>query len=913
MNRLVRAVLLTSLPVWGITIAACAGEEVSHPRAATPESLTAPATEVTAPTSVPAATPAATITGTPATGESDRFASPDDSGGNSSGNPGDESPADSGGEFKDDSSADSGGEATSPISRQLIVPRENYDTSRSFAELIKLHFLARSSQGELIEAEGNPDLIVETDGKIRVRMILDGREAFVDLLALESELIGEHPVHKVLRLQDMGVPLAGNLAQRLRPESFSEELFHTVTFEYLKDRETSGVIAEVFPDGTLLVISPAVPPEWRSDAEVRVNPLDTLPGTRVRFMPVGESGFRVDATPDHNLDADLGPELSLHDGGSAPPDDGFSRVELETDFPFLGAEYGTIFVGSDGHITLGIGDGSSVTRDAARHLGGPPRLSPLLTDLNPACAGSVHSNVRPGRVAVTWNRVAHLQRGNQSGCGPGTPTNTIQVILYSDGTIEYLYGELDLEFFTQPGGNREAVIGISGGNAPGQPGEIDLSRDLPLEARGGTIFEEFRPGPGVTSGGPVVSPTHFHVNPRAMTARHSSLAREFEKGILSLPFEEQRYPTSALAGQECAVHQESRQDAEYTRLLAAVGYKFNLAESTLHRKGNPVSFGEKLSALLRPEAGDRVRYFGYDQYWLAEILAGLGVSWLDECDTAGSLRRYRLRDGDRDEYYLTVRRSLEPDRSQRYQVVKLDDHGGARAIYTAPGVMLMALPLPWDDNYWMISAEGWPGPEEGRPADPRWQSVYIVNINSPEEYQEVEYPISRYPRAPREGLYGGSAALSADSRFLFNTLYGFTDEGGGLWVTDLTDEEFPANPERFNRIVEWDHLLSWFILEEETDGPSPSRSIFATGKEVAEDFAMTANLLRIDNAGSDSALESKERLLQMVGWNPVPFAWQTLSEQRFMVAVETHFNYENSLLPRALGVYIVPVDTTRSR
>jgi hypothetical protein len=40
----------------------------------------------------------------------------------------------------------------------------------------------------------------------------------------------------------------------------------------------------------------------------------------------------------------------------------------------------------------------------------------------------------------------------------------------------------------------------------------------------------------------------------------------------------------------------------------------------------------------------------------------------------------------------------------------------------------------------------------------------------------------------------------------------------------------------------------------------------------------------------------------------VPFAIQGPSGQEFRVAVETFFNYESSLLPRAKGVYIVPVD-----
>ena len=47
----------------------------------------------------------------------------------------------------------------------------------------------------------------------------------------------------------------------------------------------------------------------------------------------------------------------------------------------------------------------------------------------------------------------------------------------------------------------------------------------------------------------------------------------------------------------------------------------------------------------------------------------------------------------------------------------------------------------------------------------------------------------------------------------------------------------------------------------------------------------------------------------MVGWNPVPFAVQRRDDTRFRVAVETHFNYEASLMPRATGVYFVDVDT----
>ena len=71
---------------------------------------------------------------------------------------------------------------------------------------------------------------------------------------------------------------------------------------------------------------------------------------------------------------------------------------------------------------------------------------------------------------------------------------------------------------------------------------------------------------------------------------------------------------------------------------------------------------------------------------------------------------------------------------------------------------------------------------------------------------------------------------------------------------------------------------------------------------------MTASVMRLKGSGLETRVASKERLLRMVGWNPVPFAMQRLSDQKFRIAVETHFNYESSLLPRAKGVYIVPVD-----
>jgi hypothetical protein len=411
------------------------------------------------------------------------------------------------------------------------------------------------------------------------------------------------------------------------------------------------------------------------------------------------------------------------------------------------------------------------------------------------------------------------------------------------------------------------------------------------------------------------------VNPRALSAKDSTLAQEYEREVLSLSFDEQRYPAPALAQQQCDVYQESLRGVEYREILSSVGYRFTPEHVAQDPAQDPAdgsqSFGARISSILREGAGQGVRYFGMERHWIADVLRQQEASWIGPCDTAGGVRRYRLEGEAADQYYLTLRRSLEPDKNQRYKIVKLAEDGSGREIYTAPGIMLMALPVPWDENRWIISSEGWTPPEGDKPADPRWQAVYLVNLEDPEDYRKVGYPIAQYPDAPEGGLYGASAALASDGRYLFNTLYGFKDEGGGLWVADLAEQDFHARPDKFARIVEWDHMLSWMFLDreieeeaqEETGEPASYRSIFVTGKEVADDFAMTANLMRIKQTGLESTVESKERLLQMVGWNPVPFVLQTRPDHQVRVAVETHFNYESSLLPRAKGVYILSIDT----
>ncbi len=553
-----------------------------------------------------------------------------------------------------------------------MTPRSSYDTSMTFDQLVRPHFFAQSQDGELSPVQGQPDRVEIRDGKVKIRLRQGEQKLYLDPLALTPGEWGEHPVHRVYRLAAMGVPLDKDLGGELEEPASVDRLFHTLEFEYLRDKPSRGTIAEVFSDGSFLVIAFEPPEAWQS------------------------------------------------------PRDG------------------------------------------------------------------------------------------------------------------------------------------------------------------------------------VASPTHLHVNPRALTVAESPLAKDYEDQILGMSFERQRYPPPEVAKKQCGVYQEALSSTVYQDTVRSIGFSFTPSHILLD--DDETVFGERLSKLIREGSGEKVQYFGMEGSWIAGVLTQLEVSWQGECDTAGGVRRYRVDGESKDRYYLSVRRSLDPDKRERHKIVALDDEGSTRVIYDAPGIILMALPLPTDESRWLMSTEGWPKSGAGIPADPRFQTVYLVNVNDPEDYQKVGYPIHQFPKAPEGGLYGSSARLSGDKQFLFNTLYGFRDEGGGIWVSDISQEDYFANPDAFTRIVDWDHALSWMLLEPEPDDPKAPVNLFLTGKEVSDDFAMTANVLSIGGGGLDSSIQSQQRLLQMVGWNPVPFAQHTLGGGRFLVAVETHFDYESSLLPRAKGVYIVPVD-----
>jgi uncharacterized protein (TIGR03437 family) len=159
-------------------------------------------------------------------------------------------------------------------------------------------------------------------------------------------------------------------------------------------------------------------------------------------------------------------------------DDDTAAVNLPFSFPFFGAVYQQVFVNSDGNLTFTAGDSASTDRSIGRLVGGPPRISPLLSDLDPSQAGTL-GGVRvladPARFVVSWD---HVPAYAISGIGP---RQTFQVRLYPDGHFEFAYNGISID---------SAVVGIGPGALRGSNAVLDFLTDTSA-TYSGLVAERF--------------------------------------------------------------------------------------------------------------------------------------------------------------------------------------------------------------------------------------------------------------------------------------------------------------------------------------------------------------------------------------------------------------------------------------
>lgn len=215
-----------------------------------------------------------------------------------------------------------------------------------------------------------------------------------------------------------------------------------------------------FPVGQIAVILD------EGDLALVKNDLD-LVGIHLAFAPV-PGGYSVTrgAMP-----------LSTGPGTPIPfADDDTREMALPFAFPFYDRTFDRVFVNSDGNLTFGQGDSASSPRRVGRLVGGPPRIAPLLTDLDPSGGGVVSTQASGDRFVVTWRDVPNFE---------STIKNTFEVVLSADGRIDFIYGaELNGNF-------EEGVTGIAPGQGLGGLLAVDF-RHANGETSGGAMAESFR-------------------------------------------------------------------------------------------------------------------------------------------------------------------------------------------------------------------------------------------------------------------------------------------------------------------------------------------------------------------------------------------------------------------------------------
>ncbi len=176
------------------------------------------------------------------------------------------------------------------------------------------------------------------------------------------------------------------------------------------------------------------------DLLFKANGLD-LHGKGLEFQP-GYSVSRVDRP--------LGA-----DGVAVPMGDDDSReVPLPFAFPFFGKSYDKAFVNSDGNVTFEAADSASTSRTLGRLISGPPRVAPLLADLDPSKGGRITTTSSANAFTVKWTDIPQFDVVDK---------NTFEVTLFPDGRIAFSYDVTNLTL-----GLVEGAVGIAaGGSAEG--------------------------------------------------------------------------------------------------------------------------------------------------------------------------------------------------------------------------------------------------------------------------------------------------------------------------------------------------------------------------------------------------------------------------------------------------------------
>ncbi|MCA8974929.1 MAG: hypothetical protein KDC98_09415, partial [Planctomycetes bacterium] len=144
-------------------------------------------------------------------------------------------------------------------------------------------------------------------------------------------------------------------------------------------------------------------------------------------------------------------------------DDSQVQITLPFSLPYPGGSTSTLWVCSNGFISVSNSNGTPYTPSSSQFLGFSPCWAALWHDINPASGGAVRYESTPTSARVTWDAVPYYG---------SSATATFQYQFEPSGTVHVLWQTV------QTGGN-DFLVGWTPGGGPTDPGNTDLSAALP--------------------------------------------------------------------------------------------------------------------------------------------------------------------------------------------------------------------------------------------------------------------------------------------------------------------------------------------------------------------------------------------------------------------------------------------------
>jgi PAS domain S-box-containing protein len=173
-------------------------------------------------------------------------------------------------------------------------------------------------------------------------------------------------------------------------------------------------------------------------------------GQTIHFAPNRFDSYTICAVP-FRFDSPLGSEIQIGYDQSA-------SLELAFPFRFFARTHRKVHVLHGPMILLGeeIGEKSWGGYEPK------PAIAPLLMNLDPSRGRGIYCKNLPDRLTITWDELSEYGHSN---------TNTIQLVLYRDGSIDFSYREINIESGYQPIQMYVYTSATVTGHHPGAVGE----------------------------------------------------------------------------------------------------------------------------------------------------------------------------------------------------------------------------------------------------------------------------------------------------------------------------------------------------------------------------------------------------------------------------------------------------------